>query len=486
MKTITFVIVFLLAAVCASAQQWERLNNFPIRYNMPEKYSPNINLLSDGKTIYAYSQGGSTKTANNTWISYSSPFYRSTDYGRTWTFVDTAIFRKVWPERYYCDVKKVVLNGSTLYAIVTDRLYRSTDRGDSWQWIRPKEMVEPTLTIDTIITNISCDNGNILFTLNNEYSRSAYLSTDDGASWKRLNNTSLSPSVSRHGLLNGQLYFGSGFMWLVEDINNFEATIKDITTNWPEYTTKDSHCTGIIKVKVNTNAYYNIGGKVYADAERWYGGNYTFENNRWVRYQPDSVFYEPDADSMLYYRLIYSENENAMFAYTVFRTYRNISEPQQATLRLFVKQAPFTGAWRQIGNKLTEKETLRLSKDGKSIFFIEPTVMIETDKGYIFSADFFYTFPKEGSTGVEEHNASPVIRIIPNPASESFTAYYPVADATLTLKDIFGRSVIKVTTSTMSSGSETFSASGLAAGVYYLEYVTIGGNRNIEKLIIVR
>lgn len=71
------------------------------------------------------------------------------------------------------------------------------------------------------------------------------------------------------------------------------------------------------------------------------------------------------------------------------------------------------------------------------------------------------------------------LRISPNPANESFKVEYPDNTA-ITIRDAFGRVMLRG-----ESGGE-FSTEGLAAGVYFVEYLGNNGNHNMQKLVVAR
>ena len=79
----------------------------------------------------------------------------------------------------------------------------------------------------------------------------------------------------------------------------------------------------------------------------------------------------------------------------------------------------------------------------------------------------------------EEPEDSAELRIIPNPATESFTVSYPEKTA-VTVRDVFGRVALS------GAVGESFSTAGLAAGVYFVEVSGADGRRVVGRLAVGR
>ena len=88
--------------------------------------------------------------------------YRSTDYGASWTPVDTTLMNR--------SIGMLLAHNGTVYAGTTKGLYRSSDNGDNWLPTSQKNAIRSCVIKDSVILVGGYENG-------------IWRSTDNGATW---------------------------------------------------------------------------------------------------------------------------------------------------------------------------------------------------------------------------------------------------------------------------------------------------------------
>jgi len=187
---------------------------------------------------------------------YKSRFYKSTDYGETWTALSVLSS----PNTYVTRPKFIKCNGNVLLLTFNDNynptyyIMRSTDNGLTWTNVKSFSYSQ------NVSGGVYCDNGIIIIPTGKNGSNNAVRSIDNGLTWTDINIDTNWTALNYSWIQGGLCYCGNGVVLVGESSNgDFPiARSTDYGLTWTKTSTlfkPISHITYIGNGHVLTFAY---------------------------------------------------------------------------------------------------------------------------------------------------------------------------------------------------------------------------------------
>lgn len=362
-------------------------------------------------------------------------------------------------------VHKFTIHNDILFVATEKGIYQTTDNSNSWLQL----VISNDTLVNTPVTAIYSHDGFLWAGIRKRPGiKTLYNSSDNGNSWIGIQNFG-----------GTDVYcFSSGLSHLFVGCTNGIARTSNLGKTWRQGLSDKTYTICV----ANSFIFSGVNGFVTVSKDT---GKTTFAVNPPIPQAPVGALYHL-GDSTLLAGVSY--NDGVYLTTNYGATWRSYSVGMTGSVAVSVYCFHAVGEYLFAGSS---EGMYYSTNSGAKWQQINDGLTVPGDTVWCVQAygDYLYAGTNHGvfraklpAVGVEEQPQVLGISIAPNPVSEFFTVHCPDAVTSITVRDVFGRSIYQASDIT---GTEvSISTESYVSGVYFVEVAIRGNSRSIQKLVV--